>query len=157
MSERTEEEVVSGLLRIAVGGTVKAVPTLKAKYVDDWAKLLTPVGDFKVPREWTMGDVAAMSGGTAARLIDLIVAYDRTAALGGREWLGENADPQELHAAVVQMMGNAFPLADDPAGLLGMMLIQSAVQSEPPSSTKPASTNGASTRKRSARAGIRSS
>jgi hypothetical protein len=142
---RSEEEVMSGLLQIAVGGIVKAMPTLKAKYVDEWGRLLAPADGGKVPSEWTMADVAGLSGQTAERLLDLIVAYDRTAALGGRDWLAENADPAQLHAAVVQMVGNAFPLAGDPAGLLGMMLTRSAVPSAPPSGASGASMNGTST------------
>ena len=150
--DRTEEDILSGVLRISVGGIVKAVPTLKANHVDEWGRSLVVGPDAKVPSEWTMTDVAGLSGATTERLIDLCVAYDRTGALGGREWLGENADPAQLHAAVVLMTGNAFPLADDPAALLGLMLLRSAVPSGPPNSTNGSSTNGASTRKRSGRA-----
>jgi hypothetical protein len=136
MAERTPEDVASGILRISVGGTVKAVPTLKMKYVDEWG-MLVAAGDptAKVPAEWTAADVGALSGRGAARLLDLVVAYDRTGALGGREWLEENADPAQLYEAVAQMVGNAFPLVSSPTVLVDLMLLR-------PGSVK--STNGRS-------------
>jgi hypothetical protein len=154
---RTEEEVLSGLLQVSVGGMAKAVPTLKVVHVAEWGRLLAPASVGKVPTEWTMSDVASISGQTAERLLDLIVAYDRTGALGGREWLAEHADPAQLHAIVVQMVGNAFPLAVDPAALLGLMLLRSAVASDQPSGTNGASTNGPSPRTPSARRSTRTS
>ena len=159
MAERTEEEVVTGLLRISIGGVVKMMPTLKAKWIDTWGELVaaSAEGAPKPLGEWTMQDVARLSGQTVRRVIDLIVAYDREGALGGREWLEEHADPQELHAALVQMMGNAYPLADDPAGLTSLVIISGVVGSGQPSSTNGASGTGTGTRKRSARASTRSS
>jgi hypothetical protein len=158
MAERSVEDVVTGILHVSVGGVVKELPTLKAKYIAEWGRLLGASGDSSKPiSDWTMQDVAGLAGQTVERLLDLVVAYDRSAALGGREWLAENADPTELHGALVAMAGNAFPLADDPAALVGLMIVQSAVALKPPNSTNGASPNGASTRKRSARASIRSS
>ena len=157
MSERSEEDVVAGVLRIPVGGIIKMVPTLKAKYIAEWSQLLvTTDPTARPPAEWSMGDVADLSGETVERLIDLAVGYDRTGALGGRDWLMENADPQQLHAAVVQMVGNAYPLAADPAGFLGLMLLVRPGKSAPPNSPNGASRNGASTRTRSGRGSTRS-
>jgi hypothetical protein len=158
VDERTPEDIASGILRIGMGGTVKAVPTLKAKYIEAWGALLASDDPgATVPSEWTVADVGALSGRTTERLIDLCIAYDRAGALGGREWLAENADPQQLYAAVVAMVGNAFPLADSPQALAGLMLLRSVVRSEPPNGTSGASTSGASTRKRSGRGSTRSS
>ena len=36
--ERTDEDRLAGILRIAVGGTVKAVPTLKLGQIEEWAQ-----------------------------------------------------------------------------------------------------------------------
>lgn len=161
MADRSAEEearVLSGHLQIIIGGVAKEMPTLPIKYVPEWLALLGSGPDSAKPvEEWTMADVSTLSGASATRLLDLAVAYDRTAALGGREWLEEHADAQQLYAAVVQMVGNANPLADDPAGLLGLMLVRSVVPSGPPKSTSGASPTGASTRRRSGRASIRSS
>jgi hypothetical protein len=158
MAERSEEDLVLGILRITVGeGIVKMVPTLKVNYIEEWAKLLVSEGDSAKPLgEWSMADVAALTGRSVQKLLDLVVAYDRTGALGGREWLGENADAQQLYAAVVQMVGNVHPLADDPAALVGLMVLRSAAPSALPNSTNGSSTNGASRPHRSVRRSTRS-
>jgi len=162
MAERTEEEVLSGLLQVSVGGIVKTVPTLPIKHVAEWAKLLdalTPSEPTTDPRE----GFTLIARVTAAGLLDLVVAYDRTAALGGREWLEENADAQQLKAAAVQMADNAFPLGDG-ASVVGQMLATMLGQaapkdapSDPASSTSGASPTGGSPRKRSARNSTRNS
>lgn len=162
MAERSPEEVVSGLLRISVGGTTKEVPTLPIKYVADWARLLdalTPTEPAADPRE----GFTLIARVTVDGLLDLVVAYDRTGALGGREWLQEHADAQQLKAAAVQMADNAFPLGDG-ASVVGKMLATMIGQaapkdepSDPQSSTNGASRNGASRRKRSGRVSIQNS
>jgi hypothetical protein len=157
MAERTPEDVVAGVLRISIGGTERLMPTLKARWVGEWSVLLgDPATDAKPIGEWTMDDVTGLSGRTVDHLLDLVVAYDRTSALGGREWLAENADPAQLHAALVQMVGNAFPLADEPAVLVAVTLARLSAPSARPPSTNGASTNGVAARKRSGRSLTRS-
>jgi hypothetical protein len=157
MVERSEEDAVTRVLRISVGGVVKTMPTLPIKLIPEWAKLL----DALTPS--TPGDPSEgftlIARVTLGGLLDLVVAYDRTGALGGREWLEEHADPAELKAAAEAMAGNAFPFGQAGAVIASMVttIIRAAVPPEPPSSTNGSSTNGASTRKRSARASIRSS
>ena len=160
METRNPEDVATGVLRIAVGGVVKEMPTLPIKYIPEWAKLL----DAMTPSAFAAGNpdegFTLIARVTNAGLLDLVVTYDRTGALGGREWLEEHADPAELKAAAVQMASNAFPFGEAGA-VIGTMVStrirQLVAPSEPPSSTKRASTNGASTRKRSARVSTRSS
>ena len=159
MTERSEEEVLSGLLQVSVGGIVKAMPTLPIKYVAEWAQLLdalTPSTAEIDPRE----GFTLIARVTLAGLLDLVVAYDRTGALGGREWLEEHADAQQLRAAAVAMAANAFPLGDGAAvvaQMLAKMLVPPDAESNPPNSTSGPSRNGASRRTRSARNSIRSS
>jgi len=156
MADRTPEDVAAGVLRISVGGIAREVPTLKARWVGEWSTLLSEAGDTKPIDEWTMDDVTGLSGRTVDRLLDLVVAYDRTSALGGRDWLADNADPAQLHAALVQMVGNAFPLADEPAVLVALTLARSSAPSVQPPSTNGRSTSGAAGRKRSGRSSTRS-
>jgi hypothetical protein len=160
MAERSEEEVASGLLLVSVGGVVKSMPTLPIKHIPEWAKLLdavTPSGIAASNPDDGFGLIARV---TNTALLDLVVAYDRTGALGGREWLEENADPAELKAAAVQMADNAFPFGEA-AAVIGTAVMtrvgQAAAASDPPSSTNGPSPTGASARKRSARASTRSS
>ena len=166
MDERSEQDAVTGVLRIRVGGSVRLLRTLKARWVEDWIRLFTASGrgEPKPFGEWDERDVAELGAGTVGRTVDLLVAYDREGALGGREWLLDNADPSELHAALVEVVANVFPLADGPAFLAGLMLARAAAPaapedapSGPPSSTSSASTSGASTRTPSGRGSTRSS
>jgi hypothetical protein len=163
MAERSPEDVAAGILRIAVNGTVREVPTLKAKYVGAWAEqvLLTDADGkavkIKPLEEWTSFDVAQLAGPAVDRLIDLICAYDRTGALGGREWLSENADPLQLQEALSAMLGNAFPLADSPEALTATVMGQVAAGLSQPSSTSGRSRSGTSTRTSSGRASTPSS
>lgn len=152
MTERSEEDVVSGVLRITIDGAVRLVPTLKAKYVAEWAARLTAgePGE-KALVDWTVNDTATFGAETVSRMLDLIVAYDRTGALGGREWLEEHADPAELERALEAMVGNAFPFAEA-STLTALTISVQAAASVRPSSTNGHSTNGARTRTRSGRA-----
>lgn len=163
MAERSAEDIAAGVLRIAVGGTVREVPTLKAKYVGAWAELVLLTDrdghavKIKPLEEWTAFDVAQLAGPALDRVVDLIVAYDRTGALGGRDWLMENADPPQLQEALTAMLGNAFPLADSPEVLAATVMGQAAAGSSPPRSTSGRSRPGTSTRTSSGRDSTRSS
>ena len=111
MAERSEEDVLAGVLRIEVGDGVRVVPTLKAKYVGEWmARFAPPAGAKERPlRDLSVADVVAIPAQNVERLVDLMVAYDRTGVLGGRDWLLEHADPAQLQRAVEQMVANATP------------------------------------------------
>ena len=163
MGERSPEDVAAGILRIAIGGTVREMPTLKAKYVGEWARTVLLADDqgesvkIKPLEEWTAFDVAQLAGPALERVIDLIVAYDRTGALGGRDWLEENADPPQLQEALTSMLGNAFPLADSPEVLAATVMGQVAAASSQPRSTSGRSRTGTSTRTSSGPVSIPSS
>lgn len=158
--ERDQEDVATGVLRISVGGIVKAMPTLPIKYIPEWAAVLdakTPSAPKSVDPSQGFALVARI---TLAGLLDLVVAYDRTGALGGREWLEEHADPMELRVAALAMAGNAFPFGEG-AGVVGQMLMEQIRQAVAPS-PQPKSMSGhlptgISTRKRSGRGSTRSS
>lgn len=157
MAERSEEDVLAGVLRIEVGDGVRVVPTLKAKYVGEWmARFAPPAGAKERPlRDLSVADVVAIPAQNVERLVDLMVAYDRTGVLGGRDWLLEHADPAQLQRAVEQMVANANPFADAQS-FLGLMLIRAAGSAQP-SSTSGRSTTGASTRTRSGSGSTRNS
>ena len=160
MTERSEGDVATRVLRITVGGVVKAMPTLPIRHIPEWAQML----DALTPSTALAGDpengFTLISRVTLGSLLDLILAYDRTGALGGREWLEEHADPAELKAAAEAMAGNAFPFGQA-AAVIGLMVStrigQSVAASAPPSSTNGSSPTGGSTRTRSARVSTRSS
>jgi hypothetical protein len=160
MTERSAEDVLAGVLRVAVGGQEKLVPTLPIKATREWqAALAAGPGRFHPDNleDWTPTDASEFSSLTLDVILDIVVAYDRTGALGGREWLEEHADPAQLYAAAGQMAEVAFPFADDTKLLLAALVVRSVVGSPAPSSTNGRSPIGASTRARSRRVSTRAS
>ena len=161
MTTRSPEDVLAGVLRIAVGGVEKIVPTLPLRATREWQTLLAsrPSG-FSVPvtdDDWTPANVSEFTGLTLEATIELVVAYDRSGALGGREWLEEHADPAQLYAAAEQMAEVAFPFAENIRMLLAALVVRSVVGSSSTSSTNGHSPTGASTRAHSKSASTRRS
>ena len=145
MTDRSPELVLSGQLEVLVGGTVRAVPTLKLKYIPEWTRLLDGYTPSASARPAAEGFTIAAETETTA-LLDLVVAYDRTGALGGREWLEENADPADLRAAVQQILGNVYPKGmADLAWMVLNQTITASVGASVGASVLPSSTNGSST------------
>ena len=161
MATRSPEDVLAGVLRIAVGGVEKIVPTLPLRATREWqAKLAAGPSGFSVPvteDDWTAANVSEFAGLTLDTVLDMVVAYDRTGALGGREWLDENADPAQLYAAAEQMAEVAYPFADNVRLLLAALVVRTVVGSPSPRSTSGRSPTGASIRSRSKRASTRTS
>jgi hypothetical protein len=161
MVTRSAEDVLAGILRIAVGGVEKIIPTLPLRATREWqAKLAAGPSGFSVPvtdDDWTAANVSEFAGLTLDTVLDMVVAYDRSGALGGREWLDENADPAQLYAAVSQMAEVAFPFAENVRLLLAALVVRSVVGSKPPNSTNGLSPTGDSTPGRSKRASTRAS
>lgn len=146
---RSPEDILAGVLRIAVGGVEKIVPTLSIKATREWQAAVSALpGRFtpEDPEEWTSLEAAEFSGMTLDVIVDIIVLYDRTGALGGREWLEEHADPAQLYAAAGQMAEVAFPFADDTRLLLAALVARTVVgPSTPQRSTSSPSPSGDST------------
>ena len=161
MTTRSAEDVLAGVLRIAVGGVEKTVPTLSLRASRDWQNALgkRPSGFSVAPAndDWTLANVSEFSNIAIDTLLDIVVAYDRTGALGGREWLEENADPTQLANAAELMVGASNPFADNARLLLVALVLRSVVGSASPNSTNGPSRTGGSTRARSKRASTRRS
>jgi hypothetical protein len=156
MGTRSPEDVLAGVLRIAVGRDAKEprlVPTLPIAANREWqASLSSGPAAFNVAVEqddWTAAMVAEFTGLSIDALLDAVVSYDRTGALGGREWLEANADPAQLYAALTQMAEVAFPFATNVPMLLAAFVLRRVVGSDPASSTNGHSPSGGSTRGRS--------
>jgi hypothetical protein len=149
MTTRSPEDVLAGVLRIAVGGVEKTVPTLSIRATREWQEGLAKGPEaFSVPvneDDWTAASVAEFAGLTLEAALDAVVSYDRTGALGGREWLEEHADPEQIHAAAMQMAEVAFPFARNGRMLLAALIIRSVAGSASPNSTNGRSPTGDST------------
>ena len=160
MTTRSAEDVLAGILRIAVGGVEKIVPTLPIRATREWQALIAKGPQAFAPRDlndWAPSDAFDFTFLTLDAILDIVVAYDRTSALGGREWLEEHADPAQLYAASAQMAEVAFPFAEDTRLLLAALVANRVVASTPRSSTSGPSPIGGLRRKPSRRPSTRAS
>ena len=161
MATRSPEDILAGVLRIAVGGVEKQVPTLPIAANREWQERLSSgPGAFKMPvkdDDWTAAMVAEFTGLSTDALLDAVVAYDETGALGGRDWLEQHADPAQLYAALTQMAEVAFPFATNLPMLLAAFVLRQVVGSPAKSSTNGHSPRGGSIRARSSVASTRRS
>lgn len=153
-----EAEVASGYIGVTVGGQHRELPTLKIKAAREWKESLAE----RIP-EWFNADrqsiIDVLSIGNDVAF-DLVVDYDRSGALGGKEWLEDNADDSEVYRVLKQIIDRHFPfLADVPmltqmvSRVVGQMRLTglTAAPSLPASSTSSPLPNGAATHKRSKR------
>jgi len=143
--ERTPEDVLAGILRISVGGQERIVPTLPIAATREWQATLGHGPDGYVAPEdesdWTPEQVDEFTALSLEAVVDLVAGYDRTSALGGKEWLLANADPFQLYQAARQMMAVAYPFVANPDLFLRALLLAPA-RSSPPNSTNGASPIG---------------
>ena len=141
----SEEEVLAGLLTVTVGGIERSMPTLPIRDARDWRKRLAaevaPIAGLAIDANDWAGMPAKLQLAEDT-MLDLIVAYDRTGALGGREWLEEHAWPRELGPIFTACVEAVFPF-DRRAGVPGG---PAGAPSPGPSSTNGPSPTGASTR-----------
>jgi hypothetical protein len=163
MTQRTPEDILAGVLRINVGGIEKRVPTLPMKASAEWQEALgAGLGEFarNLSADQSADSLMGFARFTQQAILDAVVAYDRSGALGGRDWLEENADPAQLYIAFRQMAEVVFPFVNDVRSLLAMLpglLAQADVGSSSPSSTNGPSPTGGSTRGLSKRVSTRRS
>lgn len=154
MTQRTPEDILAGVLRINVGGIEKRVPTLPMNASAEWQETLgAGLSGFarNLSADQSAESLVGFARFTQQAILDAVVTYDRTSALGGRDWLEENADPAQLYIALRQMAEVVFPFVNDVRSLLAMLpglLAQADGGSGSPSSTNGLSPTGASPRDR---------
>lgn len=141
---------MAGILRISVGGVEKSLPTLPLRAAREWheANIVNPGEGLLTPislDDWTPGDISAYNSRSIQVVLDMLVEYDRTGALGGREWLEEHADPAQLRAAIDQVVEVLFPFADDVGSVRAALIWRRVVRSATPNSTNGHSATGDST------------
>src|SRR3954465_1590963 len=96
---RTEEDILAGVLHVKVGGVTKPLPTLKLRKAREWKVLVADTLSTSVDGFDLNGtaDMARLANTAGDQVLDLVLAYDQAGALGGREWLEDNADDAQLY------------------------------------------------------------
>jgi len=139
--ERSAEDRAAGVLRIDVGGASKRLPTLSMNAAEKWTQELgAQVAGLaqRLSAESESTDaIFGLASFSQTAVLDAVVAYDTTSALGGREWLAEHADPEQLYIAFRQIVRVVFPFVEELGGLMNLLpgLLEAA-------SRQPSSTNG---------------
>jgi hypothetical protein len=148
---RSEEDVLSGVLRVVVGGRERELPVRSIASSRAWKLELTKaiagnVGGMSLD---SLEDGGAVANAIGDRILDLVVAYDEGAALGGREYLEEHATDREIYFAFRAILEATFPFVRDLRSILvelkalGLAELLSG-RSVEPRSISSASGNGAS-------------
>lgn len=145
--------MVAQSLSLRLGGYAKTLPVLSIADNEEWqTKFSQALADklrhVEKIKDWD-GAVAVASASTSL-MLDLLVEYDKSGSLGGREWLRNNATPTEIYDAFKEVAQTSYPFAKDVSrfpALVQVLLTQVAQVSE--RSTSSPSMNGDGRRKRS--------
>jgi hypothetical protein len=146
---RTAEDVLGAILPVQIGGQARILPVLPIGECRAWRTGLASAVDKGIGR-MSLGDLA--DGGEVLnaigdQVLDLVIAYDASAALGGREYLEKHATDAELYAIFRRLLEVSFPFVRDLRGLivelkllgLGELLAASRATSTSESSTPESS------------------
>lgn len=115
---RSEQEIAGGFIRVRMGGVVREIPTLKIaasrKWKDDLLVRLSAIGERDVSFSLTdgaktMGALAPLANLATDTMVDVLLTYDTTGVLGGREWIEEHADDAEVYGALTRVLQVVFP------------------------------------------------
>ncbi len=149
--ERSAEDRAAGILRVTVGNAgTKRLPTLPMRAAAEWSDSLGPALQAMIEKlgtdagEIKGGDLTAIGRAAQEAILEAVVAYDRGSALGGREWLEEHADPEQLYIAFRQIVLVVFPFVGDAMGILRLLpeLLRAGTSGSPSSTSGPSSTGG---------------
>lgn len=147
MAEQTDEDRLSGLLRLRLGGVEVLISALPIRPAHRWLESLKAALD-ELAASVTDDRQAALvqlAMQTTESAVDLIVAYDLDGGIaGGREWLMDHALPKEIHDALEVLRVEAIPFGEE-VTLMGMMVaaaLRRAAELDARSSTNGPSPTG---------------
>ena len=112
---RPDEEVAGGYISVTMGGQAKRLPVLPIVRNRDWKRQFDEmIAELGMNAESDDFDeiVRALSD-SIEKMLDLLIAYDETAALGGREWMEQHASDGEVYEAFKRVKDAAYPFGFD--------------------------------------------
>lgn len=123
-----EQRIVTRAIEVTWGGEPKVLPVLPMKPADEWRRLFVSKFPETDAAETDAGAALAMA---AERVLDLMLAYDRSKVLGNREWIEENVTDEEIAAAFVEVWKRSFRLGRLPMDLVKSQLGQQLTARSP--------------------------
>ena len=121
---RPEYEVLAASpIAVVLAGRERSLPPLSIRANRAWKKQLAET----VGQAWVAfgaaddyGSIVGLMAGLTDEMLDLLMAYDTSGALGGREWLEDHATDSEVYAAFKQVAAVAYPPFQDARGIPGL-------------------------------------
>ncbi len=152
---RPDEEVAGGYISATLGGQVKRLPVLprarnrefQKVYADKVRTTIASAGKLD-----DLEDVIEMMSSSIDEMLDIVLFYDETASLGGREWIDQHATDREIYDLFKQVTHAAHPFGKDLLGLipdLRSMLLRATIRMAGSASTSSSPRSTAGSRKRS--------
>ena len=145
---RPDEEVAAGFISATLGGQARNLPVLSIERNREWKKVYNAtVSELGGDAESDDFDaVVDLLSGAIDKMVDLLIAYDETGALGGREWIDKHATDREVYELLKgPVLQAAFPFGIDlMAQVLGAIRANMArlAVSSPSTSSSQRSTGG---------------
>lgn len=129
VDKRSEEDIAFGRIPCRFEGEVRYMPTLKMRDSAAWKALLArtmtnTLAEYNVKGQGgsdsleSVIQLGLLAGDT---ITDLVIAYDATGALGGRDWLEAHADDAGVYAVFRTIVDVHFPFVTDLLGAIGML------------------------------------
>lgn len=121
---RAEHDVLAAApIAVTLGGRELALPPLVIADNREWKRKLAAV----VGSEWVRfasaddtASITAFLSGLTDPMVDLLLAYDTTGALGDREWIEAHATDAEVYAAMKEVLAVAYPPFADARTMPGL-------------------------------------
>ena len=117
------EALAASPIAVVLGGRERLLPPLSIRRNREWKRALAEA----VGEAWValgeandFGVIAGLVAGLTDEMIDLLIAYDLSGALGGREWIEEHATDSEVYAAMKEVLAVAYPPFRDARGIPGL-------------------------------------
>ena len=112
---RPDEEVAGGYISVTLGAQAKRLPVLPIVRNREWKRqfdamvaelgMNTESDDFE--------EVVRALSDSIEKMLDLLIAYDETGALGGKEWIERHASDGEVYETFKKVKDAAYPFGFD--------------------------------------------
>lgn len=110
-------------IAVTLGGRERLLPPLSIRANREWkAKLAAAVGQTWVQfgQADDYGHITGLVAGMTDTMLDLLIEYDTSGALGGREWIEDNATDVEVYTAFKEVAAVAYPPFQDARTMPGL-------------------------------------
>jgi hypothetical protein len=121
---RPEHEVLAAApIAVTLGGREKRLPPLSIRANREWKRKVAEA----VGASWVAfgqaddtGSIVGLVAGATDTMLDLLLEYDMSGSLGGREWIEEHASDAEVYQTMKEVLAVAYPPFQDARTMPGL-------------------------------------